>query len=139
MASGLIVDGLKAFDDNLWAACDCALGIGEKLELTDEQKNLKNGQLKKVVDKLTEKEDWVRRAKQYAERYFSNDLRKMTYCLKDVNNWKTYLDLKREWVDVDWNLFYEDQNNVDLIKQEGGCDGQKCEIDGLKNSKNIKS
>lgn len=138
MASGLIVDGLKAFDDNLWAACDCALGIGEKLELTDEQKNLKNGQLKKVVDKLTEKEDWVRRAKQYAERYFNNDLRKMTYCLKDVNNWKTYLDLKREWVDVDWNLFYEDENNVDLIKQEGGCDGQKCEIDGLKNSKNIK-
>ena len=25
MASGLIVDGMRAFDDNLWAACDCAL------------------------------------------------------------------------------------------------------------------
>src|SRR5690606_6866231 len=32
MASGLIVDGLHAFADDLWAACACALGIGEKLE-----------------------------------------------------------------------------------------------------------
>ena len=36
MASGLIVDGLRVFNNNLWAFCDCVLGIGENLNLTDE-------------------------------------------------------------------------------------------------------
>lgn len=40
-ASGLIVDGLTAFNNNLWLACDTAMGIGEKLEYTEEEVNEK--------------------------------------------------------------------------------------------------
>ena len=31
-ASGLVVDGLHAFNNNLWRACDTVLGFGEELE-----------------------------------------------------------------------------------------------------------
>jgi ribonucleoside-diphosphate reductase alpha chain len=37
MASGLIVDGLHAFDNNLWEACDAVLGQGKSLEPPKEQ------------------------------------------------------------------------------------------------------
>ena len=52
LASGLIVDGLHAFDDNLWAACDAALGLG-KTGISDSSANGKlevhlNGHAKKL-------------------------------------------------------------------------------------------
>ena len=65
-ASGLIVDGLTAFNNNLWLACDTVMGIGEKLEYSNEEvtekmtilsprelwKNLgfKNGTLEKLSE-----------------------------------------------------------------------------------------
>ena len=36
-ASGLIVDGLNAFNNNLWKACDTVLGFGEKLDYSEEE------------------------------------------------------------------------------------------------------
>jgi ribonucleoside-diphosphate reductase alpha chain len=129
MASGLIVDGLRVFDNNLWLACDTVLGIGDVLELTDEQKKLKNGQLKKIVDMLEQKDDWVRRAKQFATRYFEGDIKKMTHCLKEVHNWKYFCDLKREYMDVDWSLAVEDEYNIDTTKLAGeACSGGQCEM-----------
>lgn len=129
MASGLIVDGLRVFDNNLWLACDTVMGIGDVLELTDEQKKLKNGQLKKIVDMLEQKEDWVRRAKQFADRYFDKDVKKMSHCLKEVHNWKYFCDLKREYMDVDWSMAVEDEYNIDTTTLAGdACSGGKCEM-----------
>jgi ribonucleoside-triphosphate reductase (thioredoxin) len=128
-ASGLIVDGLKAFNDNLWAACDCALGIGEKLSLTSEQAKLTNGKLKALVDKLSEKEDWIRRFKQFAERYCNGDLRRCSHLLKHVTNYKLWVDLQREYQPVDWSLCYEDDFKVDVTTLAGqACAGGACEM-----------
>jgi ribonucleoside-triphosphate reductase len=128
-ASGLIVDGLKAFNDNLWAACDCALGIGEKLSLTPEQAKLTNGKLKALVDKLSEKEDWIRRFKQFAERYCNGDLRRCSHLLKHVTNYKLWVDLKREYQPVDWSLCYEEDFKIDVTTLAGqACSGGQCEM-----------
>ena len=132
MASGLIVDGLRAFDGNLWAACDCVLGVGESLDLNEEQKKLTNGKLKSIINKLSEKDDWVRRAKQFAQRYFENDFKRMTYCLKEVHNWKLWCDLKREYVDIDWSLAVEEKYEIDVSKISGeACSGGSCDTGDL--------
>jgi ribonucleoside-diphosphate reductase alpha chain len=128
-ASGLIVDGLHAFDNNLWAACDSALGFGERLELTEDQKKLTNGKLKAVVDKLALKEDWVRRFKQFAERYCEGNHRRCTHLLKHVSNYKLWQDLKREYQDVDWSLCHEDDFKIDVSTLGAqACAGGKCEL-----------
>jgi ribonucleoside-diphosphate reductase alpha chain len=128
-ASGLIVDGLKVFDGNLWAACECAMGYGQKLELTGEQAKLTNGKLKAVVDKLAEKEDWVRRFKQFADRYCNGDIRRCSHLLKHVNNYKLWVDLHREYQQVDWSLCVEEDFKIDVTTVAGAaCAGGKCEM-----------
>jgi len=109
-ASGLIVDGLRFFNNNLWAACDIVLYNNK--ELTEEQT------------------DWIRRANQFANRYFEDDIRKMTYCLKDVYNWKTWCDLQREYKEIDWSKVIELQEtpvNIDTLGAIA-CSGGTCEI-----------
>lgn len=128
MASGLIVDGLAAFNNNLWAACDSALGIGETLVevLPEEESN------KILCNIYFRKNNWIRKAKQFAERYFNNDIRKMTYCLKDVHNWKLWCDLKREYVEIDWSLVSEGNYELDISTIGGeACSGGSCEIGEL--------
>jgi len=155
-ASGLVVDGLHAFNNNLWAACDCASGIGEKLSdemKTSEQPNRpkKNGYTdKEYSNKLVtyarnlekyfveqeeydmwyNKKDWIRRAKQFAERYFDGDLKQATYCLKDVSNWKTWCDLRREYKEIDWSNVYEANEFYQNVDETAGaaCAGGKCEL-----------
>ena len=108
VASGLVVDGMHSFDNNLWAGCDAILGLGS--EQTTE-------------DKL----DWIRRVKRFAERYLGGDTRKATYLLKDVNNWKTWMDLNREYKDVPYEEFIEQENTVDL-HDTIACANGACEI-----------
>ena len=157
MASGLIVDGLHSFDNNLWSACDCALGIGEDLTEvvkpekptqyggdTSTEKGYLQGLLQHATDMLSyyenedkykiyfNKIDWVRRSRQFAERYFGGDIKKMTYCLKDVHNWKLWCDLKREYVNVDWFSIVEDEYELDISTIGGdACAGGACDIGDL--------
>src|SRR5690606_3740520 len=84
MASGLIVDGLHAFADDLWAACACALGIGEKLLPPPAPEH--NGAealsvWQEAVRVYLARTDWVRRARKFARNYFADDVREMTWCL----------------------------------------------------------
>ena len=133
MASGLIVDGLHAFDDNLWAACDAVLGQGEEIKEPESPENDDNINLEDVreydqaLKEYEAKMDWVRRAKQFADRYFDGDNRAMTYCLKDVNNWKYYCDLMREYKEVDFSQMHEKQDNT-KVAQEWACSGGSCEL-----------
>ena len=73
------------------------------------------------------KQDWVRRALQFSERYFKSDTRAMTYCLKDVNNWKYWCDLNREYQDVDYTAMIEEQDNT-KVEQTIACAGGKCDL-----------
>jgi ribonucleoside-diphosphate reductase alpha chain len=157
MASGLIVDGLKAFDNNLWAACDSVLGIGETPTESDkpEEPNLpaKNGynnkewavKLSEYAQEVSEyhdtlelwnktnlKIDWIRRVKQFADRYCDGDVRRCTYLMKDVHNWKLWCDLKREYVDIDWSNVVEEAYELDVSTiGADGCAGNKCEFGDL--------
>ena len=133
MASGLIVDGLHAFGDNLWKACDAALKQGEPLVEPDHPKITgtivlqESQQYDRELSQYNLKTDWVRRAEQFAERYFDNDVRKMTYCLKDVNNWKYWCDLKREYKDVDFTTMVEESDETKTT-QEWACSGGACTV-----------
>ena len=117
-ASGLIVDGLHAFDNNLWAACDAVVGLGQNL--TQEPTN---GEYEYWVAKT----DWIRRVKQFAERYCAGDVKRTTYLLKEVNNWKTFLDLRRDWKNVPYEEMYEEENTVQH-SESIACAGGQCSL-----------
>jgi hypothetical protein len=92
-ASGLIVDALKSFDNNLWLAIDTANGYG--LDISEE------------TDYNLLKRDWVRRFKKFAEFYYSNDLKMTEYCLKDVY-------LLHKWTKIQMTLNIEEL--LELLK-----------------------
>lgn len=155
LASGLIVDGHRCFKNNLWAASDCVLGTGEPLNLAQFRARLErdfehNGinwiqqnitpnssdeellnWLQNNVVNYDEKLDWIRRAKQFANRYFEGNIKKMTYCLKDVYNLKNWCDLSREYKEIDWtNCKETEQGDLDL-GAGAACSGGACELGEL--------
>ena len=112
MASGIIVRALNHFGNDLWKACTTLMYTSEAIENTAEQIN------------------WIRQAKQFADRYFKGDIRMMTYCLKDVHNWKLWLDIKREHVEIKWDEhaeYVETHVSADTLAG-AACSGGKCEI-----------
>jgi ribonucleoside-diphosphate reductase alpha chain len=129
-ASGLIVDGLHAFSDDLWAACSCALGTGRSLELPKIEPGADAKKLEELQDqikKLLAQKDWVRRAHKFAKNYFGGDVRRMTYCLKRVHNCKLWEDLQREYIPVDYTLMVESSDETKLVDAVA-CAGGKCDI-----------
>jgi ribonucleoside-triphosphate reductase (thioredoxin) len=127
MASGLIVDGLHAFDNNLWAACNCALGIGEDLSKSFDQSK-PDLVLMEEIRVRGLRRDWVRRFKKFADNYCGGDSKKCSYLLKDVSNWKLWTDLNRIYQPVDWSLLFEDRDNTKDTVLDPACAGGKCEI-----------
>lgn len=115
-ASGLIVDGLHAFNDNLWSACRTAMGIGEDISNQSSQNVLKI--------------DWVRRLNKFAKSYLQGDLKKATYLLKDVYNYHKWVKINKNVVDLDWdNLDLKPQYaNMDTMGSIA-CSGGACEIE----------
>jgi len=107
-ASGLIEGAKELWEDNLWGACDALLGI------SNDNKGLS-------------KKQWLGKALRYATRYLGGDIKKLTYCLKDVDTYKKYIDLKREFQKVDYNQFIEEEDNTD-VQQEAACSGGTCEL-----------
>ncbi len=144
MASGLIVDGLRVFGGDLWAATDVVLGRGEDLEEQRAESDLAKmqsllasngnedligeelGLVESDAHGLRHKEDWVRRAKQFADRYFS-DAKSMTECLKHVYNLKLWKDIKRTHIPVDYTKMDDDAANV-KISETVACGGGACEV-----------
>tara|TARA_R110000824_G_scaffold53483_13_gene148121 strand:- start:20089 stop:22299 length:2211 start_codon:yes stop_codon:yes gene_type:complete len=106
--SGLIEVALDLWEDNLWAACDALLGLGA---------TTKGGAKKK----------WIARCKKFSVRYFDGDVKQLTYCMKDVYNWKEWVDLNRENQSVDYTEVIEEENNVNP-EQEWACAGGSCEL-----------
>ena len=106
--SGLIEVALTLWEDNLWAACDSLMGVGERI-------------------KGDGKKHWAERCEKFANKYMDGDLKKLTYCMKDVYNWKEWVDMNREYSDVDFTNVIEETNNV-VPEQELACAGGKCDI-----------
>lgn len=112
-ASGLVVDGLKAFD-NLWIACMTA--AGPHIEGDDHDNLLKK--------------DWIRRYKKFASNYFKGDLKQAEYCLKDVyllHKWeKIQKNLNQ---DVDWESALVEKKYIDVdTLGAAACAAGACEV-----------
>lgn len=106
--SGLIEKALELYDDDLWRACDVVLGIV----------SLGRGSAKKK---------WVEQCHKFAGKYLDGNLKKLTYLMKDVYNWKLWLDLNREYKEVDYETLIEEENNTNF-QRESACAGGKCDI-----------
>lgn len=151
LAGGLIVDGLAVFNDDLWLACDVAMGRNNHhLTLTDNDisdfilSHLKDGKLlvevngvmisdvnaisshlQSIVDK---KVDWVRRFKNFAIKYLDGDLSRTEFCLKHVSlfhRWQKLKGIKHvDWESVSWNEEWVDAGST--VAQ--ACSGGMCEL-----------
>lgn len=113
-ASGLVVDALHAFNNNLWLACDTVMGVGLKLD--DDSSDLL-------------KRDWVRRANKFALHHFNGDTKKMTYCLKDCFNLHKWIKINNLIKPIDFSTELSQQKftEVDTLGSQA-CAGGACEI-----------
>jgi len=107
--SGLIELALNAFDNNLWAACDY---------VTLNQANKEDPEPKLI---------FVTKMKNFAGKYFDGDTKRLTYCMKDVHNWKLYCDLFGSFKKVDYTQLSETEDNTVGI-EEISCAGGACLI-----------
>lgn len=114
MASGLIVEALKSFD-NLWLACMTVGGYGEDLT-ADNHEN-------------TMKKDWVRRFKKFASNYFDGDLKKTEYCFKDVYLLHKWEKIQQTMQDIKWEEELKEVKYVDVDTiGSAACVGGGCEL-----------
>jgi ribonucleoside-diphosphate reductase alpha chain len=105
--SGLIELGLNAFNNNLWAACDyVTLNQG--------------GQ-----DQPENKSIFCTKMRNFAGKYFDGDVKRLTYCMKDVYNWKIYCNLFDSFKKVDYTQLSETEDNTVGI-EEISCAGGAC-------------
>jgi ribonucleoside-diphosphate reductase alpha chain len=107
--SGLIELALNAFDNNLWAACDY-VNMNQAKENDSKEKLL-----------------FITKMKNFAGKYFDGDLKRLTYCMKDVYNWKIYCDLYDTYKKVDYTQLLETEDNTAGI-EEISCAGGACLI-----------
>ena len=115
LASGLITDGLVAFNQNLWKACDTTNGWGEILDLSSKEHLLKR--------------DWVRRAKNFANNYFKGDVLEMTNCLKDCYNLHKWMTIQRTMKPISFEKELTEKSFVSADTLAGAsCGGGACEV-----------
>lgn len=121
--SGLIELGLQAFNGDLWVACTAVLNPNFNVEIFE------IGQLE--LFNITKEDElkaefWVKCHK-FAEKYFESDVKRLTYCMKDVFNWKRWLDLSRTLKVVDYTQLIEDKDNTKL-EENVACSGGSCSL-----------
>lgn len=112
-ASGLIVDGLHAFDNNLWEACDSIL---YNIEFEENSQTV----LKK---------DWVRRFKKFANNYLNNDYKETSYLLKDVHLLHKWNKITNTLKDIDWEDLNVKPTYTDISTTGAiACNGGSCDL-----------
>ena len=105
--SGLIELGLNEFNNNLWAACDY-------VSMNQAKENDAESRLR-----------FITKMKNFAGKYFDGDIKRLTYCMKDVYNWKIYCDLFDGFKKVDYTQLSETEDNTVGI-EEISCAGGAC-------------
>lgn len=113
--SGLIVDGLHYFNNDLWSACD--LIKDKKLPITGTR------------DQVLLKKYWLSRAKKFAKNFFNNDIQKLIYCLKDVHLLHKWEVINREMYSVNFGKILNKPAFKDISDYASvACSGGSCEI-----------
>jgi len=116
-ASGLIVDALHCFNNDLWDACQAVV---------DKNFHLSGDRITTMV-----KKDIVSRIKRFARNYFKGNLLKATECLKDVHLYHKWVKINRvlskKPIDFSQISYKEKYLNADEL---GGlaCSGGSCEL-----------
>lgn len=114
LASGLVVDGLHYFDNNLWLACDTLID-GLPVTGTREQVLLKKY--------------WLDRAKKFAKNYYKGDIRRMVYCLKDIHLFHKWETITRQFKEVNFGEILDKPQFKDISDYGAmSCAGGSCEI-----------
>lgn len=114
-ASGLIVDGLHYFNNNLWVACETV--SDKKIPITGTREDVL---LKKY---------WVRRAKKFAYNFFNGDINKMIYCLKDIHLLHKWELISREFKPVDFGKILSKPTFKEVSEFAAtACSGGQCTI-----------
>ena len=154
LASGLIVDGLKAFGDDLWVACD--YGMGKKSVIFNKQTVLNvisenitedeiirfnyniegaivtdiNAVIANSHNQQKEKIDWIRRFNKFAGSYLDGDLKKTSYCLKHVSLWHSWCKLRNEMEEIDWSKVDFSKDYIANVSDNvaTACAGGSCDI-----------
>lgn len=98
--SGLIVDGLHYFNNNLWEACDYLDNQTLQIVGTKEQVMLRKY--------------WISRAKKFAKNYFKNDIKTLIYCLKDIHLCHKWESITRELKEIDFTKILTKPNYKDV-------------------------
>ena len=106
--SGLIDKALELWEDNLWQACDDLIGVGKQIR----------GDSKRA---------WKARCEKYAGNYFGGDIKKLTYAMKDVYNYKLWTELKSDYKEVGYTDVVETEDNT-TKKGEIACGSGSCEL-----------
>ena len=113
--SGLIVDGLHYFSNDLWTAVK--LVMDPKLPVSGSR-----------ADVLLKK-DWLRRVKQFSRNYFDGDIATTIYCMKDVHLWHKWVKIKRNFELIDFVSLLKEPEYQDVSATAAiACAGGVCEI-----------
>lgn len=113
--SGLIVDGLHYFNNDLWSATEHILNKDMKLSGDRTQVLLKK--------------EWLRRSKQFANNYFNKDLSQMVYCMKDVHLLHKWNSIQRNMKPVDFTKILTKPNYTSIDTMGAiACAGDQCSI-----------
>lgn len=113
-ASGLVVEALHAFNNNLWVACDTAQGFG--IKLTEDSTDLL-------------KRDWIRRANKFSDNFFNGDILKMTYCLKDCYNLHKWYSIMNSIQMIEFSKDLSKKKFTEVDELAGAaCAGGACEV-----------
>ena len=116
-ASGLIVDALHCFNNNLWDVCSA---------VTNKSFVLSGDRITVMV-----KKEILTRIKKFAKNYFKGDLQKTTDCLKDIHLYHKWVKvnrvLKNKPVDFSKVQYTDSLLNADELSGVS-CSGGNCEI-----------
>tara|TARA_R110000796_G_scaffold2386_7_gene9509 strand:- start:349 stop:2571 length:2223 start_codon:yes stop_codon:yes gene_type:complete len=113
--SGLIVDGLHYFDQNLWKATKHILDKDLPLEGTRQQVLLQK--------------DWIRRVKKFSNNYFKRDLNMTVYCMKDVHLLHKWNQISKGFKNVDFTEILTKPQYTDIDTMGAvACAGGQCEV-----------
>lgn len=114
-ASGLIIDALHAFSNDLWDACEAAKS--KDFQLTGDR-----------VTVLVKK-DIVQRIKKFGKNYFKNNIEKTVACLKDVYLFHKWKSIQRDFKVIDFTTLDMKPTYTNVSEMGGvACSAGGCEI-----------
>lgn len=117
--SGLIVDGLHYFNNNLWDAVDFV-------------KNESRPIMSDSSEDVLLKKNWIKRVKKYSKNYFKGDLDKTIYCMKEVHLFHKWNTIKRKFKLVDFATILSKPKFKDVSDYASmACSGGQCEITSI--------